>query len=505
MIVCLFTEGSYPYITGGVSSWVHQLITSMPNIKFKIFCIMPSKEEKIKYRYDIPRNVIEVKTIFLDDYTYIKHRMFKKNCKLSSQEKDDIYDLLQMNENINWSRLLRIFTKGRKVGSAIDFLQSFEFWKLALKNYNKDFDSESFNNYFWTMRSMLVPFIYLLQQEPIKADIYHSVSTGYAGIVATSFASRTGKPFLLSEHGIYCREREEEILKAKWVTGIYKKFWIDFFYAISIAAYKEAEIITSLYYRSRDMQIKLGASSEKTRIVSNGVDISKFQKSKKEHEGYNVGAILRVVPIKDVMTLIKAFKIVCNNIKEAKLYIIGPTDEDPEYYQQCNRLVKSLQLTENIIFTGRVDVSEYLKIIDVIVLTSISEGQPLVILEAMAARTPVVATNVGSCSEMLEKNQFEEACGIITKLASPNETATAIIKLLKDPQLREGMGLNGIKRAKRAYNKKIIIDSFKNFYDILYVDYSWSRSKSRTDKRVNRTSKKTYQRKALGKTGIYTK
>lgn len=505
MIVCLFTEGSYPYITGGVSSWVQQLITSLPHIKFKVLCIMPSKTEKIKYRYEIPRNIIEIKTIFLDDYTQIKHRLFKKNPKLSPQEKEDISNLLQMNEDINWPRIISLFTKGRKMGSTIDFLQSFDFWNLAVDYYSKGFDGESFNNYFWTLRSMLVPFIYLLQQETIEADIYHSVSTGYAGILATAFSSRTGKPFLLSEHGIYCREREEEILKAKWVTGIYKRFWIDFFYAISIAAYKEAEIITSLFYRNRDMQLRLGAAPDKMRIVPNGVDFSKFQKPKMPHEGYNIGAVLRVVPIKDVMTLIKAFKIVKNNMKNVKLYLIGPTDEDPNYYEQCTSLVRLLNLTEDVIFTGRVDVSAYLRKIDILALTSISEGQPLVILEGMAAGTPIVATNVGSCSELLEENEFEGACGIITKLASPNETAAAFIKLLKDPKLRVDMAINGRKRVERAYSRERVIDSFNNFYEILLLEYSWTRRRSRSEiKKQKRKSNKSSSYKRVRKHRVYT-
>lgn len=504
MIVCLFTEGSYPYITGGVSSWVQQLIVSSPHIKFKVLCIMPTKTEKTKYRYEIPRNVIEIKTMYLDDYTDIKHRLIKKNPKLSPQEKEDIFNLLQMNEDINWTRIISLFTKGRKIGSTIDFLQSFDFWNLSVEYYNKDFDGESFNNYFWTLRSMLVPFVNLLQQEPMQADIYHSISTGYAGIVATAFSSRTGKPFLLSEHGIYCREREEEILKAKWVTGIYKRFWIDFFYAISIAAYNEAEIITSLFYRNRDMQLRLGAAPDKTRIVPNGVGFSKFQNTKVPHEGYNIGAILRVVPIKDVMTLIKAFKIVKNNMKNVKLYLIGPTDEDPDYYEQCTSLVRLLNLTENVTFTGRVDVSVYLRKMDIIALTSISEGQPLVILEGMAAGTPVVATNVGSCSEMLEKNEFEGACGIITKLASPNETASAFIKLLKNPELRADMAINGRKRVERAYSKKSVIDSFNNFYDILHLDYSWTKSRKRSQRNnQKRKSNESSSYKRLRKHRVY--
>lgn len=464
MIIGIIAEGSYPYVTGGVSSWIHQLITELPDIYFKVISIMPSKQEKLNYKYEIPDNLLEIKTIYLDDYLSLKHRNGSKKIHLKYKEKENLINFLYMNQDVDWKEIIKLISSKKRIGNTLDFLQSELFWNIIIDYYEEKYEGENFNTFFWTIRTMLLPFVNILQQKPVKADIYHAVSTGYAGIVGVSYHELTRKPLILTEHGIYAREREEEILKAPWVTGIYKKLWIDFFYFISQAVYKEADKIITLFERNQIIQRELGAPKDISEIIANGVDVEKYNIEKEEHEGYIVGAILRIVPIKDVMTLIRAFKIVKDTKENTKLYLVGPTDEDQEYYEQCKSLVELLNLQNDVIFTGSVDVKKYLKIIDVMVLTSVSEGQPLVILEAMASKIPVVATDVGACKELLEENEYEGACGLITNLVAPNETANQIIYLLENEAVRKEMGNNGRIRTERAYKKELFIKSYEKIY-----------------------------------------
>jgi len=479
MVVCIIAEGSYPYITGGVSAWIHQLIQGMPEIQFKILSLMPSFKEDLEYRYAIPNNLVEIKTIYLDDYLKLTHKSINKKLNFNAFEAENLEKFLSMDKECDWSEVIKLLKNKSKIGDSIDFLQSTFFWDTVLKMYYERFQEEIFNTFFWTIRTMMLPFVNLLQGYIIEADIYHSVSTGYAGILGVYMRELTGKPFLLTEHGIYAREREEEILKAKWVTGVYKQLWIDFFYFISRAAYKKADKIVALFERNRNIQIQLGAEKEKTIVIPNGVDLERYNIVKEAHQGYNVGAVLRIVPIKDVMTMIRAFKIVKDIIKTTKLYLIGPIDEEKDYYNQCTELINILSLEESVIFTGRVDVKEYLKIIDVLVLTSISEGQPLVILEGMASKIPNVSTDVGSCRELLEADENEGACGMVTSLVSPKETAEQIIKLLKDNRMREIMGYNGRERVERNYSIGKFINSYANIYKELEFNYGrdWVYSK----------------------------
>lgn len=467
MIVCFIAEGSYPYVSGGVSTWIHQLITGMPHINFKILSLMPTGDENLEYKYKLPSNLIEVKTIYLDDYKKYKHKKIVKKIRLKKAQNENFYKFLEFDSSVNFKEIIDIFNKKKRIKNVIHFLQSKLFWKFVIDFYHKKYKDESFNNFYWTLRTMYLHFIQLLYVEVPEADIYHSVSTGYAGVLGAYLKEKTKKPFVLTEHGIYAREREEEILKAKWVNKIYKNLWIDFFYFMSKIAYQRADKIITLFERNREIQIELGAPKEITEIIPNGVDINRFDVSKERHDGFNIGAVLRVVPIKDVMTMIRAYKIIKDNVDKTKLYLIGPTEEDLDYYQQCIDLVKSLKLEEDVIFTGKVNVLDYLKKIDVLLLTSISEGQPLAVLEGMAAEIPIVSSDVGSCRELLSKNKQEDRCGIITGLVSPNDTAAQTMKLLNNKELRDSMGKNGKIRIERTYNIKKLINNYRNIYNEL--------------------------------------
>ena len=104
------------------------------------------------------------------------------------------------------------------------------------------------------------------------------------------------------------------------------------------------------------------------------------------------------------------------------------------YYEECVELVENLRLQNTVIFTGRANVIDFLPKIDVVVLTSISESQPLVILEAGAAGIPCVTTDAGSCPELIYGKIDESPPlgpgGAVTPLSSPGSIADSITLLL---------------------------------------------------------------------------
>jgi glycosyltransferase involved in cell wall biosynthesis len=113
-------------------------------------------------------------------------------------------------------------------------------------------------------------------------------------------------------------------------------------------------------------------------------------------------------------------------------------------------------------------VKKYYSQIDVLVLTSLSEGQPLVILEGNCAGVPAVATDVGACRELLmgvsPEDQALGASGLITPVASPQETAGAIIQLWRDKDLRLRMGCAGRERTQRYYRQEQLYSSYAKLY-----------------------------------------
>lgn len=466
--ICLLAEGSYPYIAGGVSSWINQLISELPDFKFKIISIMPSDEEFNEYRYEIPKNVISIDTIYLQDFKKLSATPKEKKIKLSKDELITLKKFIRFDPSIDWKIFANLIRNIEKIGTIIDFLKSKLFWDLIVEYYKDEFPEEGFNEFYWTVSSMFLFFITVMQHNLPKADIYHAVSTGYPGLLGLIASQSYNKKFILTEHGIYAREREEDIIKAEWVRKKYKKLWIDFFYFISIGAYKNADITISLFSANRNIQLKYGSKEETTIVIPNGVDLKRYNTEKIEHKGFNIGAVVRVVPIKDIKTLIRSFKIVINKLEanDIKLYIMGPYEEDPEYYKECLDLVKFLELEDFVIFTGRINVSEYLKKMDLLVLSSISEAQPLVILEGFASGIPFVSTDVGACKELLYGNEEDNLgqAGIIVPPFSPKEMSEAIIKLYKDRNLLNKMGKIGRKRIEKYYTKESFIKQYRDLY-----------------------------------------
>ncbi|MBW2618294.1 MAG: GT4 family glycosyltransferase PelF, partial [Deltaproteobacteria bacterium] len=144
------------------------------------------------------------------------------------------------------------------------------------------------------------------------------------------------------------------------------------------------------------------------------------------------------------------------------------TDEDKDYYQDCLALVKTLGLKEQLKFTGKVDITKYYAFLDLICLTSISEAQPLVILEANCAGIPVVTSDVGACQEMINGRTPEDKAlgpsGLITGVANPPETAQAVLQIAEDSDLRAGMVKAGRERVRRYYQEETLNERYKELY-----------------------------------------
>jgi glycosyltransferase involved in cell wall biosynthesis len=476
MKVCIIVEGSYPYVSGGVSSWVQMLLERFDEIDFVIWSIATSREEMSELKYTLPSNVKEIKTIYLND---IKFKTVHSNIKLTSDEHNALKSLVmeKNHQDIQWKSILELI-KNHKT-QLIDILMSHDFFDIAVELYNSDFSRTIFNDFLWNLRSMFFPLLTTLVEEFPSADIYHSASTGYAGLLGSVASYINDKPFIITEHGIYTREREEEIIKSDWVIGDFKKNWINFFYRISAIAYQQAVKVISLFETNRDLQIEMGCPVDKTLIIPNGVDVALYSshltntelieersKNKSISEKIRIGSIARIVPIKDIKTMILAFEAASQKVDNLELFILGPTEEDPSYYQEVLSLIDDFKLA-NVKILGRVDIKSYLPTFDMMLLTSISEGQPLAVLEGMAAGVPQICTNVGSCKELLYGMSGDSLghCGIIVPVMNIEKIASAIEELANDELLRTHLGKIGYERARTTYQKKDFLDKYDTLYN----------------------------------------
>jgi polysaccharide biosynthesis protein PelF len=470
MKICIIAEGSYPYITGGVSSWIQSLIVNMPEHEFIIYAIGAEEKQRGVFKYNLPENLVKVEEVFLDSYL-AEDASWGKRYKLTKAERVALKSLLD-GSSTDWNIIFPLFA-GEKLDSVTNFLTSKDFFDIIQEVCHEKYSQLPFTDMYWTLRSMVLPlFLCIVHQVP-KADLYHSVSTGYGGVIGSLAKYLYQKPYLLTEHGIYTREREEEIIKADWVKGHFKDLWIQYFYNMSNCAYFFADQVVTLFEKNKEVQIDIGCPTEKLLIISNGVSLSDYQASrvlqKVDDQTINIGAIVRIVPIKDIKTMLQSFAIVKRAISKAVFYIMGPLEEDEDYYQECLYLLDTLDL-EDVIFTGEVDVKEYMKRMDVLVLTSISEGQPLAVLEGMASGKPQVTTDVGSCKELLYgRNDGFGQAGIVVPVMHYSQIAEAIVRLSENAELRNIMGINGLNRVGSLYSKEKFIDSYKHLYKTLVV------------------------------------
>ena len=88
MRICVILEGCYPYVTGGVSTWIHQYMKAMPHHEFVVWAIGANASDRGKFKYELPANVVEVKEIFLDEAFSMRFR--KEKYKFSEEEPSGI-------------------------------------------------------------------------------------------------------------------------------------------------------------------------------------------------------------------------------------------------------------------------------------------------------------------------------------------------------------------------------------------------------------------------------
>lgn len=463
MRICVICEGCYPFVAGGVSSWLQGLMKAMPQHRFIIWAIGAQEKQRGHFAYTMPDNVDGLYDVYLDEVLGKRLASSRRSRRLSAKQRDAVRALLSC-QGPDWPVIFDLF--GRDGLKNIEFLLHYDFLTLLEEICAEDFPYVGFTDYFWTIRSMFLPLLYLLGGKVPEADLYYSVSAGYAGVLGAMASQRTGKPFLLTEHGIYTREREEEILRTNWVPPHFKDLWINMFYMFTRCAYRYAEKVTSLFYRASLIQQEIGCPREKCLVIPNGVNYDRFSRiPPKAPDGFiDIGAVVRLVPIKDIKTMLYAYSLVCAERKNVRLHIMGPVDEDEEYYEECLRLKTDLSL-DGAVFTGRVDVAAYLERIDFTLLTSISEGQPLAVLEAMAAGRPAVTTDVGCCRELLEgvDDGLGEA-GLCVPVMHQSALAEAILSLCEDEGMRKRMGRTGQKRVDKLFRHERMLEKYQAIF-----------------------------------------
>jgi glycosyltransferase involved in cell wall biosynthesis len=523
----LLVEGTYPFVAGGVSSWVHDMILGHPDLRFAILNVGSYPGSTGPSRYELPPNVIGVHRVFCQDEApapldgraraelreQIRALRAAVDARPTRAQVIDGFRRLHIDEpaaagldpearaEVSRRILADLAVNDLSLPELLHGRASFD---LLTEIADRVAPEAPFLDLFWHYRAIHVPVLRMLGAALVPAACYHAVATGYAGLLASVWSQRTGRPLLVTEHGIYAREREMELARADWIRdeqegdgGVgaplalatwaprvspLRRLWSRFFGALSRLAYTQAVQIVTLSDVNRRKQLADGAPPVKIDIVPNGVLLPAGPRPDDDLPAddagvlalptrrLRVGFVGRVVPIKDLVTFIRAADLALR-VVDLDVRIIGPAEEDPSYAARCRDLVTMLGRGSAIRFVGPMPPDRIYPELDVVMLTSFSEGQPLVILEAYAWGLPVIATDVGACREMIEGRTEDDRrlgpSGVVTRVATPKDAAAALVRLARDPRLRRRMGAAGRKRVAAYYQRRDMLASYRALYTAL--------------------------------------
>ncbi|MFH1537893.1 MAG: glycosyltransferase family 4 protein [bacterium] len=284
----------------------------------------------------------------------------------------------------------------------------------------------------------------ILKRQP--ADIVHTHTP--KGGLARIAARRAGARFVVhTVHGLGFHDFSSPLKKAFFIRG--ERF---------LGRFADALICVSEESHRLAVENRF-VPPERAVCIPNGIDLSSFDPEKTEGTLYEslgiptdapvVGTVGRLDESKDPETFVRAAALVLKEFDGARFILIG----DGPFRGALEATARSLGVRDSVIFAGwRDDVPSLLKDMSVFVLSSLREGMPLTLIEAMAMAKPAVATDVIGNREVVVDGET----GLLVPPREPEKLGEAVAKLLKDEELMKRLGESGRKRACENYDIKVM-------------------------------------------------
>ena len=479
--VALLTEGTYPLFTGGISVWCDQLVTGMGHVDFHVIALCGFKS---KVEHTPPGNVQQVSQIPLWEHEATrpvsgkKMQVFREiyerlliamlSDESSSAFAVALHDLSQFAQTADLitalsapatsALLLHVWQTQARVAQA-GYGQGRLTTEGRLRGCPAPSVSDALDASMW-LSHLLRP----LNRPVLECDLTHAVSNGLAVLPAIAAKCAYGTPFILSEHGVYLRERYLSP-PSQYLSAGTRAFLLRFYMHLTRAAYRLADLISPASNFNTRWQLHFGVDPRKLRPVYNGIDPELFALGQSEPEVPTVAWVGRIDPIKDLDTLIRSHALIQHHMPSAQLRMFGPIPLGNEAYQHaCKQLIQDLGLSETAHFEGRVaSVAQAYQSGHVVALSSISEGFPYSVIEAMATGRPMVATDVGGVREAVGDT------GFVVPPRDPHAFAEACQELLRDDALRRGMSLRARERVLSMFTVQHCLDAYRDMYQNMFA------------------------------------
>ena len=502
--VAIVMESTYPYLKGGVSAVVHDIITGNPDLTFGIIHITWDSHSPLKDLYGMPDNVAWVRVLYLsmeehqEDFLRARPRDLRMNRRQRRELSRRILGaLLALAQDGQTEPLWDLISEGLSASRRYPvwaILGTREFME-AYHDMMPDLGM-SMTDIFWCLRDFF-SLAYAVLAEPVpRAQVYHAHTTGYAMLLGVNAAREHGTKVLLTEHNLYVRDTVNTLLERRLdlnvrltdyrtfdVTGR-ERMWMAWWLEMGRLCYPYAYASTYLYPRAITEANELGGDSGRAIVIPNGIVTSEFDASyaarlaaieeiKKEGADkhlWKLVYIARVVPIKGLLDMIDSVRLMVDRGLNIHLDVCGPTEHMPSYFEQCLTRIVEQGLESVITIRGTVKVRELLPEFDLFVLPSYNEGLPVVSLETMGAGIPTVSTDVGAVRSVVEDmivtddGQTWDPCGIIIEPGDPAVMADKVQEVISDVDLYERLSLNARGRVEAAYDLVKVNASYNKIY-----------------------------------------
>lgn len=463
MEIALMTEGTYPHSHGGVSVWCDQLVRGMAEYPFQLVALVGTGGERLAW--PLPDNVRGVTAIPLwgrppggPRFGRTARRRF---VPLIGEFLDVLLDTSPLGQT-RFPAVLRAmfeFAVEEDLTAAMRGEDALRVLTEAWHDSSADTAARPSIHDAMLGLQLLEHSLRPLAVRPPAVHVSHCVANGLAVIPAITAKWVHGSPILLTEHGIYLRERYLGYRTSPYCWPV-KALHLAFCRRICVLGYTEAGMIAPGNMYNQRWEERLGARHEVIRTVYNGVEPDNFPPVEAEPSVPTVSWAGRVDPIKDIETLLRAFALVHQQLPEARLRMFGGTPAGGEaYLAGCRKLADELGVGDVATFEGRVEeIRDAYVAGHVVVLSSISEGFPYTVIEAMTCGRPCVATDVGGVSEAVGET------GIVVPPRDPAAMAAACLRLLTDDALRTRLGAASRARALEYFTVDRAIGTFDELY-----------------------------------------
>jgi glycosyltransferase involved in cell wall biosynthesis len=458
----MITEGTYPYGFGGVSVWCDQIVRGLSRYDFQLVAIVATDAESMVWQ--LPDNVSSTVMIPLWGTSTGRKRRDRLPHGLLRELIDSVLDSSPQAQP-RFAEVLRELVTGGYQHTIGASLASDRAVRLLCGRWR---DQWACRHATATVQDAVMALMLLdhalrpLAYPSYEADIGHAVTNGLAMLPALAAKWRNGTPIVLTEHGVYLREQYLQNRGGPYRWPV-KAFYLSFMRRLCALGYSEAAAITPGNVFNRRWEERLGAEPSRIRTVYNGVDPANFPPLTGEPDVPTISWVGRIDPIKDLETLIRAFAVVHTEMPAARLRLFGSAPKGREaYLHQCQALAAELGLGESVTFEGRVEnIRDAYEAGSIVVLSSVSEGFPYSLIEAMVCGRSSVATDVGGVTEAVGDT------GLVVPPRSPVRMAKACLSLLEDAELRGRLGAAARVRALENFTVDSAISTFDEIFALV--------------------------------------